>query len=187
MESLKPISAVPWYSVGGDGLLFAVQSLKPISAVPWHSVAGDELLFALQSLKPICAVPWHSFAGDGLLCSAVLAANLALAEASLLYLLRSERIHVLSCANTCFFIDDEKARSIANTLAITLRECVRVRSVRIGRLNYILSLCSRATLLYISKFSTLYTATFPLMDEDTTISKLDTLVPMLVHCRIVLF
>ena len=36
-----------------------------------------------------------------------------------------------------------------NTRGITLRECVRVRSVRIGRLNYILSLCSRATLLYI--------------------------------------
>ena len=50
-----------------DGLLFAVQSLKPISALLWYSVARDELLFALQSLKPICAVPWHSFAGDGLL------------------------------------------------------------------------------------------------------------------------
>ena len=36
------------------------------------------------------------------------------------------------------------ARSIANTRATTLRECVRVRSVRIGRL--------RATLLYIVTF-----------------------------------
>ena len=46
----------------------------------------------------------------------------------------------------------QQARSIANTRAITLRECVRVRSVRIGRLNYILSLCSRDTLLYIVTF-----------------------------------
>ena len=54
----------------------------------------------------------------------------------------------------------QQERSIADTRAITLRECVRVYSVRIGRLNYILSLCSRAT---FSKFSTLYTATFPLI------------------------
>ena len=49
----------------------------------------------------------------------------------------------------------QQARSIANTCAITLHECVRVRSVRIRRLNYILSLCSRATLLYILTFPNL--------------------------------
>ena len=46
----------------------------------------------------------------------------------------------------------QQARSIANTRAMTLRKCLRVRSVRNGRLNYILSLCSRATLLYIVTF-----------------------------------
>ena len=34
----------------------------------------------------------------------------------------------------------QQARSIANTRAITLRECVRERSVRIGRLNFFLYL-----------------------------------------------
>ena len=43
----------------------------------------------------------------------------------------------------------QQARSIANTRTITLRECVRVG---IGRLNYILSMYSRATLLYIVTF-----------------------------------
>ena len=37
--------------------------------------------------------------------------------------------------------------------SITLRKCVRLCSVRIGRLNYILSLCSRANLLYIVTFA----------------------------------
>ena len=46
----------------------------------------------------------------------------------------------------------QQARSIANTRAITLRGCIRERSVRIGRLNYILSLCSRAALLFIVTF-----------------------------------
>ena len=64
------------------------------------------------------------------------------------------------------FSPAQQARTIANTRAITLRECVRERSVRIGRLTVLT--CHLTLYSNSSKFSTLYTATFPLIISRPT-------------------
>ena len=119
-------------------------SVHPLNPPPLFVYPGETLIGHWLEIRDSLYQMLHT-------CSAAWPEPRYMERVGSLLLILSDSITSLadfSCLLQC----SKPKLSPIHVRAITLRKCVHVGSIRISRLNYIFSRCSRATLLYIVTF-----------------------------------